>query len=63
MMVTNDKYELPLIVTESARELANFAGVGICTIHSSVYHAKTRNQKFSRYVRVELEDDDETQAD
>lgn len=62
MMVTRDKYELPLIVTESTRELANFAGVKINAIHSAIHNKERRNQKFSRFVRVEVDPFDDCEG-
>lgn len=55
MMVTRDKYELPLIVTESTRELANFAGVRLNAIHSAISNKKNNGRKFSRFVKVEID--------
>ena len=36
MMVTRDKYELPLYVTESAAELAKYAGTTANSVHRSI---------------------------
>lgn len=59
--VTNDKYELPVAVADSAEELAQLCGVKTNNIHSSRSHAKAQGQKTQyRLVKVndkEIEDD------
>ena len=51
--VTNDKYELPVAVADSAEELAKLCGVKVNNIHSSRSHAKARGQK-TRYLKVQI---------
>ena len=58
MLVTNDKYELPLIVAKSAGELARLTGQRRSNIASAICHAEKRGAR-CKYVRVEVEDDDE----
>ena len=55
LMVTKDKYQLPLAVADTAEELAAMVGVKPCTIVKSVTHRKK-----SRYIRisVDLEEDE-----
>lgn len=55
MMVTRDKYELPMIVTESTKELADFAGVRLNAIHCAISNKKNNGRKFSRFVKVEID--------
>ena len=55
MMVTRDKYELPMIVTESTRELADFSGVSLNAIHSAIINKKNNSRKFSKFVKVEID--------
>ena len=55
IMVTRDKYELPMIVTESTRELADFAGVRLNAIHCAISNKKNNGRKFSRFVKVEID--------
>ena len=51
MLVTPDEYELPLIVEESPKILADKCGVSLTTIISgAIHHEHGRNK--SRYVRV-----------
>ena len=61
LKVTNDKYELPVAVADSAEELAKLCGVKVNNIHSSRSHAKARGgQTWYRLVKVddkEVEDD------
>lgn len=55
LKVTRDKYELPLIVTEGAQELADKEGVNVNTIYSSVSHYE-RGDQSSPYRRVRIEE-------
>lgn len=57
LKVTKDKYELPLMVTEGAQELADHEGVSVNTIYSSVSHYERGDQN-SQYRRVRLEEDE-----
>lgn len=56
MMVTLDKYELPLIVADSASELAKKVGVDKNTVMAAVSHVKNGRKNRSRYVKVEVDD-------
>ena len=59
MVVTDDKYELPLYVAETAEELSRITGVNVNTIRSSVSHVRSGRNKSSIYQKVEWSDDDE----
>lgn len=52
MKVTNDKYELPVAVADTGRELAEMVGTTKNTIFSSI------SKGYRQYQRVEVEDDD-----
>jgi hypothetical protein len=54
MVVTNDKYELPVLVADSIAELARMAGVKPSLISSAICHAKKKGHK-SIYVRVSMQ--------
>ena len=56
LLVTKDKYQLPLAVADSANELARILGVNQSTIIKSITHRKN-----SQYIRiyVDLQEDDE----
>lgn len=43
MYVTMDKYELPIYVADSAKELAKLVGVRTDLINSAIWHAQKRN--------------------
>ena len=58
LKVTKDKYELPLIVTEGAQELADREGVQVNTIYSSISHYENGAQ-YSPYRRVKIEEGEE----
>lgn len=55
MYVTKDKYELPIYVADSAKELAKLVGTRSDLIHSAIWHAKQRNGR-CKYVKVNIDD-------
>ena len=57
MKVSMDKYELPLIVCDSAAELARRIGVPTVNIRSAISKAKKRGHR-CRYVRVVIDEED-----
>lgn len=59
MEVTSDEYELPVAVAESPKELAEMTNVNSSAIRSAVCHMKMPGRKRSKYVRLEVEDEDE----
>ena len=56
MLVTFDKYEYPLIVTESLDELAEKCCCTKNAISSAICHSRKNGGK-SRFVKVVVEDD------
>lgn len=64
LAVTQDKFEFPVAIADSARELAQMVGVKPITILSSVSRSRKCTRKTNRGIRrkyfvVEVEDDDE----
>lgn len=64
LAVTQDQFEFPVAIADSARELAQMVGVKPITILSSVSRSRKCTRKTNRGVRrkyfcVEVEDDDE----
>ena len=59
MKVTKDKFELPIVVVDSAYELARLCGVNVSTIMHSVSTQSKRIIKNSQYKRVWVSDSDE----
>lgn len=58
MKITEDKYELPLIVTPNISELADKCGVTRNSIESEIsryYHGRIKSCK---YRRVDVEEDE-----
>ena len=61
---TPDKYELPMIVADSAVELARRCGMDVQKLHREIQRGKTRKGKFfckgTKYCffMVEVPDDD-----
>jgi hypothetical protein len=58
MKVTKDKYELPEIVCDSAKELAEICGVKRDTIYTAISNYKQGRSNFSIFKKVEIGDDD-----
>lgn len=56
MLVTNDKYELPLVVADSVAELAKLTGQKRSSVASAITHAKKKGFN-SRYVKVDVENE------
>lgn len=56
MQVTRDKYELPMAVADSIKELARMIGKEPNRISSSMSHARAKGYK-ATYVKVEIEDE------
>lgn len=56
MKVTKDEYELPVMVADSAPELAEMLGCSPNNIYSSISHAKSRGQ-YTPYRKVVIEDE------
>ena len=55
MEVTQDKYELPVAVADSVRELAYVVGVKENTVCNIMSRAKKRGGR-CKYIKVELEE-------
>lgn len=51
MLVTNDKYELPLAIADSVAELAKITGQKRSSVASAITHAKKKGFN-SRYIEV-----------
>ena len=62
MAVDLEKNELPLFVSTSATEVANWAGVPVVNVLSAISHAETRGTR-CRFVRIRFEDDDDLFAE
>ena len=55
MLITTDKYELPLAVADTVQELANILGENKNNIESCISHNRRGVSKRSKYIKVELE--------
>ena len=56
MMVTDDELELPLVVADSAQELADIIGRNVNTIYSGISHEQHGRIKRSIYKKVEVKE-------
>ena len=59
MAVDLDEYELPYAVADSSKELAEICGTKANTIASVICHVEAGRVKRSRFIRVEIEEDDD----
>ena len=57
--VTQDKYELPVLVALSAGELARRAGVNKTTVSAEASRHARGIHKRTRFLKVDIGDDDE----
>lgn len=55
--VTNDEYELPVAVADTAAELARIVGSNENTIRSAICHYEKGRRNKSIYHKVEWEDE------
>lgn len=62
MAVDLEKNELPLFVSTSATEVANWAGVPVGNVLSAITHSEARGTR-SRFVRIRFEDGDDLFAE
>lgn len=58
MLVTTDRFRLPLALFDRAEDLAKWCGVSVNAVYSSISHAKKRGH-ISRYVKVKIEEDED----
>lgn len=54
MKISNDEYELPVAVAETAAELAELCGTSANVIYSQMSHYKRGSLRFCPWVCVEL---------
>lgn len=59
MAVDLDEYELPYAVADSPKELAEICGTKANTISATICHVEAGRAKRSRFIRVEIEEDDD----
>lgn len=56
MKVSNDEYELPIAVAETAPKLAKLLGIEANTIYATMHRHKKGETKRSSFVRVKLDE-------
>lgn len=59
LKVTNDKYELPIYVCDTAKELAELCGVKTNSLYSNIGKYKAGKLASCRYRVVEIEGSEE----
>lgn len=58
LKVTQDKYELPLCVCGSSRELAEKCGITQNAVRAYLRRARLYGFKYPRYIVIEVEEDE-----
>ena len=58
MAVTNDKYELPIAVADTANELGRMLGIKGSSIRTALYKVETGVLKSSSYKKVYIDDEE-----
>lgn len=56
--VTRDKYELPIHVADTAKELAEMSRCSTNNIYSAISHYRHRNQSSAKFYKVEIDEDE-----
>ena len=59
MEITTDKYQLPIAIADSVAELAKMRGIKPATISSNIYHFNCGKVNKSKYIKVEIKDDND----
>ena len=57
MAVTPDKYELPLAVRDSPKDLAEAVGIASQVILNCISHNQSGKRTGMKFIRIELPDD------
>lgn len=57
MLITQDKYELPLAVADTSEELSKMLGLSSSAVASSICRAKQSGRK-CRYIEVRIDEND-----
>ena len=58
MLIDNTKYQLPLVIADTAQELADIVGVKRNSIHSAICRLKSGELKTSKYICCEIDEED-----
>ena len=59
MKVTDDKYELPVVLADTVKELATKCDVSINSIYSNIWRFAHGEFLHSQYVKVDIGEDEE----
>lgn len=55
LAVTTDKYELPLIVEDTALKLANKMGITRGRVNSAIYQNESGKRRGSKIIKIEIQ--------
>ena len=59
MKVTEDEYEFPVAIADSARELARILGIKTNSIYSRISHVRYGRNQYTTYKKVRIDEDEE----
>ena len=59
LAVSADKYELPIAVADSARELERILGLGKGTVTSHISKVRHGTLRKQKYFKIEIDDEEE----
>ena len=59
LAVSADKYELPIAVADSARELERILGLGKRTVTSRISRVRHGTLRKQKYFKIEIDDEEE----
>lgn len=57
MKITEDEYQLPELIADSARELAEKCNVPLITIRQSLLRLRKGTTRKVKYIKVEIDDE------
>ena len=57
LIITADKYELPVFIADNASDIAKFIGASIATVHCMISRQNKVQKKF-RIIKCNIENDD-----
>lgn len=58
MMVTKDEYELPLVIADTAKELAAKTGYSENNIRSTISHYESGRHKKVKFYKIRIDEDE-----
>lgn len=57
MIVTADKYELPLMVAEKAKDLAKYNNIKPTTVSTFIHNKRSGKRSGIKYIKIKVDDE------